>query len=130
MQPNFPFLSVASNAILKPGGRLKWKKQLVKDARLSLHLTKVMKIVRLTSPLPNVLRLSPPRPLLRHGRRLALPCHKYLTLNLYTVFFTQSLALLPSLPHFPNYFLSQGVGFRLCQLPEIPFFCFPAKGPA
>ena len=38
MLPNFPFLSVASNAILKPGGLLKWtgKKRLMKDVRLSL----------------------------------------------------------------------------------------------
>ena len=51
MRPNLPFLSVASNAILKPGGLLRWKKRLVKDARLLLPLTEVMKIARLTSPL-------------------------------------------------------------------------------
>ena len=39
MLPNLPFLSAASNAILKPGGLLRWKKRLVKDARLSLPLT-------------------------------------------------------------------------------------------
>ena len=72
MRPNLPTLSAASNAISKPGGLLRWKKQLVKDVRLSLPLTEVMKIARLTSPLSDVLRLSLPRPRLRHGRRLAL----------------------------------------------------------
>ena len=51
MRPNLPFLSAPSNAILKPDGLLRWKVKLVKDARLSLSLTKVMKIIRLISPL-------------------------------------------------------------------------------
>ena len=51
-----------------------------------------MKIARLTSPLLDVPRQSSPR--LRHGRRLVLPFH----LNLYTLFFSLSLALLPRLP--------------------------------
>ena len=76
MRPNLPFLSVASNAILKPNGLLRWKKRLVKDARLSLPLTEVMKIARLLSPLPDVLGLSSPR----HGRRLALLSRQSLTL--------------------------------------------------
>ena len=33
MRPNLPFLSAASNAILKPSGPLKWKMRLVKDVR-------------------------------------------------------------------------------------------------
>ena len=53
MQPNLPFLSFATNAILKPGGPLKSKKWEVKNVMLSLPFTKVMKIVRLTSPLPD-----------------------------------------------------------------------------
>ena len=97
MRPNFPFLSAASNAILKPGGLLRWKKRLVKDARLSLPLTKMMKIARLTSPLFDAPRQSSPRPRRRHGRRLALLFHLNLTLNLYTLFFALSLALLPRL---------------------------------
>ena len=32
MRPNLPFLSVTSNTILKLGGLLRWKKQVVKDA--------------------------------------------------------------------------------------------------
>ena len=44
MRQNFQFLSAASNALLKPGGLLRWKVRLVKDARLSLPLTEVMKI--------------------------------------------------------------------------------------
>ena len=96
--PNFPFLSAASNAILKPGGLLRWKKRLVKDARLSLPLIEVMKIARLTSPLLDTPRQSSPRPKLRHGRRLALLFHPNLTQKLYTLFFALSLALLPRLP--------------------------------
>ena len=98
MRPNLPFLSAASNALLKPGGLLRWNKRLVKDARLSLPLTEVMKIARLTSPLLDAPHLSLPRPRLRHGRRLALPFYLGLTLNLYTLFFALSLALLPRLP--------------------------------
>ena len=33
MRPNLPFLTAASNAILKPGGLPRWKMRLVKDAR-------------------------------------------------------------------------------------------------
>ena len=47
MRPNLPFLSAESNALLKPGGQLRWKVRLVKDAKLSLALTEVMKIARL-----------------------------------------------------------------------------------
>ena len=92
MQPTHPFFSAASNAILKPDGLLKWKMRLVKDARLLLPLTEVMKIAKLTSPLPDLLRLSSPSPRLRHGRRLALLSHPSLTLNLYILFFALSQA--------------------------------------
>ena len=98
MRPNLPFLSAASNALLKPADLLRWKVRLVKDARLLLPLTEVMKIARLTSPLLDAPRQSSPRPRLRHGKRLALLFHLNLTLNLYTVFFALSLALLPRLP--------------------------------
>ena len=57
-----------------------------------------MKTARLTSPLLDAPRQSSPRPRLRHGRRLALLSHLNLTLNLYTLFFALSLALLPCLP--------------------------------
>ena len=56
------------NLILKPGGPLKWKKQLLKDVRFLLLLTEVMTIIRLTSLLPDMLRLSSPRQRLRHSR--------------------------------------------------------------
>ena len=95
MRPNLPFLSAASNALLKPGGLLRWKKQLVKDARLLLPLTEVMKIARLTSLLLGAPRQSLPRPRRRHGRRLALLLHLNLTVNLYTLLFVLSLAHLP-----------------------------------
>ena len=49
MRPNLPFPSATSNAPLKPGGLLRWKVQLVKDARLLLPFTEVMNIARLTS---------------------------------------------------------------------------------
>ena len=98
MRPNLPFLSAASNALLKPGGMLRWKKWLVKDARLLLPLTEVMKIARLTSLLLDAPRQSSPRPTrLRHGRRLALLVHLGLTLNLCTLFFALALAHLPRL---------------------------------
>ena len=96
MRPNPPFLSAASNAPLKPGGLLRWKVRLVKDARLSLPLTEVMKIARLTSLLLDAPRQSLPRP--RHGRRPALLFHLNLIQNLCTLFFALSLALLPRLP--------------------------------
>ena len=83
-----------SNAILKPGGLLRWKVRLVKDTSLLLPLTEVMKIARLTSPPLEALRQSSPKPRLRHGRRLALLFH----LNLCTLFLALSLALLPRLP--------------------------------
>ena len=60
----------------------------------ALPLTEVMKIARLTSPLLVAPRQSSPRPRPRHGRRLALLFH----LNLYTLFFALSLAVLPRLP--------------------------------
>ena len=72
--------------------------RLGKNARLSLPLTKVMKIARLISPLLDAPRLSSPRPRLRHGRRLALLFHLNLTLNLYTLFSALSLAHLPRPP--------------------------------
>ena len=97
MRPNFPFLSASSNAFLKPGGLLRWEKRLVKNARLSLPLTEVMKIARLTSSLLDAPRQSFPRPRLRHARQFALLFHLNLTLNLYTVFFALSLAHLPRL---------------------------------
>ena len=98
MRSNLPFPSAASNALLKPGGLLRWNKRLVKDAGLSLPLTEVMKIARLTSPLIKAPRQSLPRPRLRHDRRLALLFHLSLTLNLCTLFFALSLAHLPRLP--------------------------------
>ena len=98
MRPNFSFLLAASNALLKPGGLLRWKVRLVKDARLLLPLTEVMKIARLTLLLLDAPRQSSPRPRLRHGRQLALLSHLNLTLNLCTLFFAISLALLPRLP--------------------------------
>ena len=98
MWPNLPFLSTASNAILKPGGLLRWRVRLVKNAGLSLPLTEGMKIARLTSPPLHVPHQSLPRPRLRHGKRLALLFHLNLTLNVYTLFFALSLALLPCLP--------------------------------
>ena len=98
MRPNLPFLSTASNAILKPGGLLRWKKRLVKDVRLSRPLTEVIKIARLASPLLVAPRQSSTRPRLRHGRRIALLSYSNLTRKLYTLFFALLLALLLHLP--------------------------------
>ena len=117
MRPNLPFLSAASNAILKPGGLLRWKVRLVKDARLSLPLTEVMKIARLTSLLLDAPRQSSPRPRLRHGRRLALLFHPNQIQNLFTLFFAQSLALLRRLPPFLTSLTVPLPGNRLQSLP-------------
>ena len=102
MRPNLSFLSVALNAILKPGGLLRWKVRLVKDARLLLPLTKVVKIARLISLLLDAPCQSLPR--LRHGRRLALLFHPNQTRKLYTLFFALLLAPFSSSssPNFPN----------------------------
>ena len=81
----------------KAGGLLRCKVRLLKEARLSLPFTHVMKIARLTSPLLDVLHLSSPRPRLRHGKQLALLFHPNQTQNLCTLFFALSLALLPHL---------------------------------
>ena len=102
MRPNLSFLSTASNALLKPVGLLRWKVRLVKDARLLLPLKEVMKIARLTSPLPDAPRQSLPRPKMRHGRRLAFLFHPNLTLNRCTLFFALLLARLPPLLTFPK----------------------------
>ena len=85
MRPKFSFLSAASSTILKPGGPLKCKMRLVKDARLSLPLTEVL-VARLTSLLSDALCQSSPRPRQKHGRRLALLSRPNLNLNLCTLF--------------------------------------------
>ena len=95
MRTNLLFLSGASNANLKPGGPLKWKKRLVKYVRLSLSLTEVMKIMRLTSVLP---RLSSPS--LRHVRRLALLLPKFNPKTVYSIL--RSVAGSSSSHKFPN----------------------------
>ena len=127
MRPNLPFLSAASNALLKPGGLLRWKVRLVKDARLSLPLIEVMKIVRLTSLLLDAPRQSLLRPRRRHGRRLALLFH----LNLCILFFALSLALLSRLPPL---LISQTAllpGNRLWSMPLTwdPIFPFLSQRP-
>ena len=131
MRPNLPFLSAASNALLKPGGLLRCKVQSVKHARLSLPLTEVMKIARLTSPLLDAPRQSSPRPRRRHGRRLALLFYLNLTLNLYTLFFALLLAHLPRVPlllTFPTVLLQEN---RLRSTPpyEDPTFPFLSQRP-
>ena len=86
------FLLATSNALLKHGGLLRCKVQLLKDARFLLLLTEVRKIGRLTSPLLDAPYQSLPR--LRHGRRLALYFYLNLTLNLCTLL--RSIAGSPS----------------------------------
>ena len=110
---------------------MRWKKRLVKDARLSLPLTVVLKIARLTSPLLDAPRQSSPRPRLRHGRRLALLFRLGLTPNLCTLFFAPSLALLPRRP---SLLTSQTVslpGNRLRSMPLTldPTFPFLSQRP-
>ena len=131
MRPNLPFLSAASNALLKPGGLLRWNKRLGKDARLLLPLTEVMKIARLTSPLLDAPRQSLPRPRLRHCRRLALLFHLGLTLNLYTLFFALSLAPLLRLPPLLTapIILLPGNRLRFMPLTSDLTFPFPSQRP-
>ena len=89
----------------------------MKDVRLSLPLTEVMKIARLTSPLSDMLPLLLPRPRLKHSRRLALLSRLNLTLNPYTLSFVLSLAFLP---HFSSLLSSLTVllpGSRLRSSP-------------
>ena len=123
MRPNLPLFLASSNAIRKPGGLLKWKMRLVQDVRLSLPLTEAMKIVRLTSPLPDVLRLSLPKPRLRHDRRFALLYRP----NLCTLlcFFAGSSS---SSPNFPNCFLP-GSGLRSSSITRDPIFLSPSQRP-
>ena len=125
MRPNLSFLSAASNAIIKPGSLLRWKVRLVKDTRLSLPLTEVMKIARLTSPLLDAPRQSSPNSRLRHGRRLALLFHPNQTQKLYTLFSTLSQAFLPP---FPSLLISLTVllpGNRLRSTPLTWDLTFP-----
>ena len=129
MWPNLSFLLATLNAILKPGGLLRWKVRLVKDARLLLPLTKVMKIARLTSPLLDVPRQSSPRPRLRHGRRPALLFHLNLTLNLYTLFFALLLAHLPCLLPPLLTVLLPGNRLRFMPLTWDPTFPFLSQRP-
>ena len=101
MRPNLPFLSAASNVLLKPGSLLRRKVWLVKNARLSLPLTEVMKIARLTSALLDAPRQSLPRPRLRHGERPSLLVDQKSVHSLF-----RSIAGFPSSssssPNFPN----------------------------
>ena len=128
MRPNFSFLSAASNANLKSGGLLKWKKRLVKDVILLLSLVEVMKIVKLTFPLPDTPRLSSPRPRLRHDRRLALLSHPNLTLNSCILCFVLSLAHLPPLLTFPTVPV-QGRRLRSSPTTGDPTFLSPSQRP-
>ena len=101
--------------------------RLAKDARLSLPLTEVMKIARLTSPLLIAPRQSSPRPRLMHGRRLALLSRSNLTLTLYTLAIALSLALLPHIRFLLTYLTVLLPGNRLWTSsltwdPTFPFF--------
>ena len=130
MRPDLPFLSAVSNSIPKPGGLLRWKMRLVKDARLSLPLTEVMKTDRLASPLLDAPRQSSPRR--RHGRRLALLFHVNLTLNLYTLFYILSMAHLSRLPplNFPNCSSPKKSASVYAAYLRSQLFRFSAKDPA
>ena len=103
------FTSLALNAVKSsiPFGRIKrhpkdwWSGEVegaVNERRKAFAAAhRGYKIARLTSALFDAPRQSLPRPRRRHGRRLALLFHPNLTLNLYTLFFALSLALLPRL---------------------------------
>ena len=124
--PNLPFLLAVSNANLKPGGPLKWKKRIVKDEKLSLTLTEAMKIVRLASPLSDMPRPSSPRPKLRHYRQFALLSHPNLTLILRTLSFVLTLALLSPLLISPTVLLP-GSLLRSSPFTKNPTFLSPSQ---
>ena len=131
MRPNFLFLSAKSNAILKPGGLLKWKKRLVKDERFLLPLIEMIKVVRPTSLLTDLPHLLLPKPRLRHRRRLAVLSFQHLILNLCILSFVQSLALLPHLPPLPTSLIVLLPGSRLRLFPTSwdPTFLFFSQKP-
>ena len=124
------FTSVALNAAKSsiPFGRIKcppkawWSaevEQAVSERRKAFAAAhrKVMKIDRLTSLLLDAPRQSLPRPRLRHGRRLALLFQLSLTLNLYTLSFALSLALLPRLSPLLTFLTVLLPGNRLWSMP-------------
>ena len=88
----------------------------------------MIKIVKLTSLLPDMPHLSSPRPRLRHDRRLAHLSHLNLTLNLSILFFVVSLALLPHLLTYPTV---PFYGSRLRSSPttRYPDFLSPIQRP-
>ena len=76
----------------------------MKDVWLSLPPTEVLKIVRPTFTLPDVLRLSSSRPRLRHGRRLALLLSKSYPKSVYSLLrsVADSFSSSSSSPNFSN----------------------------
>ena len=130
MRPNFSFLLVASNTNLKPEGLLKWKKRLVKGVKFLKPLIEAMTIVKLTSLLPDMPRLSLPKLRLKHGKRYTYLSLPNPTINLYIPSFVLPLTLLPHLPPLLTSPTAPvpGSQFQSCRLLKIPLFCFPAKG--
>ena len=132
-------LNVAKSSI--PFGRIKRQFQVwwfakvekaVCERRKASAAAQRMKIIRLTSLLFDMSRLSLPRPRLRHCRQLALLSLLNLILNLCILSFVLSLVLLPHLPSLqtPQLSLSERVDFGLSRLPKIPLFCLTVKGSA
>ena len=83
MRPNLSFLSAASNTNLKPGGLLKWMKQLMKDIKAFTAAHRSDENCQACISTFRFASLLSPR--LRHGRQLALLSHLNLTLNLCTL---------------------------------------------
>ena len=125
----FSVLSAASNAILKSFGLLRQKVWLVKDARLLLSLTEVMKITRLTSPL-----LGRASSVIAKAEAWQTTCSSLSPKsNLKTVYSLCTLYcwLFHCLPPLltSQLFFSQEIDFGLHRLPKISIFCFSAKDP-
>ena len=87
-----------------------------------------MKIARLTSPPLDVLRLSSPRPKIRHGRRLALLSRPNLILNLCALSFALSLAILSPLQTLPTVPIP-GSWLRSSPITGDPTFLSPNQRP-
>ena len=105
------FTSLALNAAKSfiPFGHIKnhpkaWWSAGVEGATLSVSLTEVMKIAKLTFLLLDVPRQSLPRPRPKHGRRFALLFHPNQTQKLYTTLLRSIIGSSSSSPNFPNCF--------------------------
>ena len=89
----------------------------------------VIKIVRLTSLLPDMPRLASPKPRLRQGSQHARLSPNHVPKSIYYLFqfYRWIFFLIKFFSKRFQLFFSEGVGIGLHRLPKIPFFRFLAK---